>query len=673
MLTMGHLPTRPWHLDGLTMYAWENDAGAYITEPFTPFLLPSDWPDRPSPATPLMLDASWLFVRQHGATSLICPIEKGVIPAITVGHGTAAMHPHSRIPFVQVLLMLTMGHLPTRPWHLDGLTMYAWENDAGAYITEPFTPFLLPSDWPDRPSPATPLMLDASWLFVRQHGATSLICPIEKGVIPAITVGHGTAAMHPHSRIPFVQVLLMLTMGHLPTRPWHLDGLTMYAWENDAGAYITEPFTPFLLPSDWPDRPSPATPLMLDASWLFVRQHGATSLICPIEKGVIPAITVGHGTAAMHPHSRIPFVQVLLMLTMGHLPTRPWHLDGLTMYAWENDAGAYITEPFTPFLLPSDWPDRPSPATPLMLDASWLFVRQHGATSLICPIEKGVIPAITVGHGTAAMHPHSRIPFVQVLLMLTMGHLPTRPWHLDGLTMYAWENDAGAYITEPFTPFLLPSDWPDRPSPATPLMLDASWLFVRQHGATSLICPIEKGVIPAITVGHGTAAMHPHSRIPFVQVLLMLTMGHLPTRPWHLDGLTMYAWENDAGAYITEPFTPFLLPSDWPDRPSPATPLMLDASWLFVGQHGATSLICPIEKGAADAYDGASTHSTVASGWTYDVRLGERRWGLHHGTVYALPPAFRLAGSPFTGNTANAGCFVAVRRTTRGHVTYLPD
>ncbi|KAL1424208.1 hypothetical protein MTO96_020419 [Rhipicephalus appendiculatus] len=78
-------------------------------------------------------------------------------------------------------------------------------------------------------------------------------------------------------------------------------------------------------------------------------------------------------------------------------------------------------------------------------------------------------------------------------------------------------------------------------------------------------------------------------------------------------------------------------------------------------------------KGAADAYDGASTHSTVASGWAYDVRLGERRWGLHHGTVYALPPAFRLAGSPFTGNAANAGFFVAVRRTTRGHFTYLPD
>ncbi|KAL1424211.1 hypothetical protein MTO96_020422 [Rhipicephalus appendiculatus] len=264
------------------------------------------------------------------------------------------------------------------------------------------------------------------------------------------------------------------------------------------------------------------------------------------------------------------------------------------MYAWENDAGAYITEPFTPFRLPSDWPDRPSPATPLTLDSSWLFVGQHGATSLICPIEKGAIPAITVGHGTDAMHPHSRIPFVQVLLMLTMGHLPTRPWHLDGPTMYAWENDAGAYITEPFTPFCLPSDWPDRPSPATPLTLDSSLLFVGQHGATSLICPIEKGAIPAITVGHGTAAMHPHSRIPFVQVLLMLTMGHLPTRPWHLDGPTMYAWENDAGAYITEPFTPFL-------------------------------------------------------------------------------PAFRLAGSPFTGNAANAGFFVAVRRTTRGHFTYLPD
>ncbi|KAL1468414.1 hypothetical protein MTO96_041499, partial [Rhipicephalus appendiculatus] len=75
---------------------------------------------------------------------------------------------------------------------------------------------------------------------------------------------------------------------------------------------------------------------------------------------------------------------------------------------------------------------------------------------------------------------------------------------------------------------------------------------------------------------------------------------------------------------------------------------------------------------AADAYDGAS-HSTVASGWTFNVRLGERRWGLHHGTVYAFPPALRLAGSPFTGNAANAGCFVAIRRSTRGHFTYLPD
>ncbi|KAL1436271.1 hypothetical protein MTO96_049786 [Rhipicephalus appendiculatus] len=77
--------------------------------------------------------------------------------------------------------------------------------------------------------------------------------------------------------------------------------------------------------------------------------------------------------------------------------------------------------------------------------------------------------------------------------------------------------------------------------------------------------------------------------------------------------------------------------------------------------------------GAADAYDGTTTHSTVASGWAFNVRLGKRRWGLHHGTICALPPAFRLAGSPFTGNSANAGCFGAVRRTTRGRVTYLPD
>ncbi|KAL1477122.1 hypothetical protein MTO96_035999 [Rhipicephalus appendiculatus] len=94
-------------------------------------------------------------------------------------------------------------------------------------------------------------------------------------------------------------------------------------------------------------------------------------------------------------------------------------------------------------------------------------------------------------------------------------------------------------------------------------------------------------------VGHGTVSMHPHSRIPFVQVLLMLTMRH-PTRLWHVDGPSMYAWESNTG-------------------------------------------------------------------------------GLHHGTVYAFPPAFRLAGSLFTGNAANAGCFVAVRRSTRGHVTYLPD
>ncbi|KAL1473475.1 hypothetical protein MTO96_038638 [Rhipicephalus appendiculatus] len=156
------------------------------------------------------------------------------------------------------------------------------------------------------------------------------------------------------------------------------------------------------------------------------------------------------------------------------------------------------------------------------------------------------------------------------------------------------KNGTEDYITKPLPPFCRPSDWPHRPPLPTPLKLEASALFVRQHGATSLICPVDKGVIPAIDVEHGTTAMHQRQRIPLVQVLLMLIMGQLPTRPWNFHGPTTYAWKKDVGAYTTKRFTPFRMPSDWPHRPSPPTQLMLDVSVLLVSQHGATSLICPI-------------------------------------------------------------------------------
>ncbi|XP_077510247.1 uncharacterized protein LOC144121140 isoform X1 [Amblyomma americanum] len=40
--------------------------------------------------------------------------------------------------------------------------------------------------------------------------------------------------------------------------------------------------------------------------------------------------------------------------------------------------------------------------------------------------------------------------------------------------------------------------------------------FVEQHGATSPVRLLEKGIIPVDTVGHDTAAMHPYSRMLLV-------------------------------------------------------------------------------------------------------------------------------------------------------------
>ncbi|KAL3218086.1 hypothetical protein MRX96_006065 [Rhipicephalus microplus] len=75
--------------------------------------------------------------------------------------------------------------------------------------------------------------------------------------------------------------------------------------------------------------------------------------------------------------------------------------------------------------------------------------------------------------------------------------------------------------------------------------------------------------------------------------------------------------------------------------------------------------------GAADAYDGASTHSTAESGRAYVLPLDEVPWDLRRGTVHAFPSAARLAASLFSDNTAKTECLSAVRQTTRDPITYL--
>ncbi|KAH7949192.1 hypothetical protein HPB49_006239 [Dermacentor silvarum] len=75
-------------------------------------------------------------------------------------------------------------------------------------------------------------------------------------------------------------------------------------------------------------------------------------------------------------------------------------------------------------------------------------------------------------------------------------------------------NDTRASITEPFATCCPPLGSLHHIASSTQ---EASAVFVGQHGAMSLIWPLEKGRIPADTVGHDTAAMHPYSRRTLVQ------------------------------------------------------------------------------------------------------------------------------------------------------------
>ncbi|XP_077504063.1 uncharacterized protein LOC144114300 isoform X2 [Amblyomma americanum] len=102
-----------------------------------------------------------------------------------------------------------------------------------------------------------------------------------------------------------------------------------------------------------------------------------------------------------------------------------------------------------------------------------------------------------------------------VLLLLFLGQLTSRRYCLDGPKMNVWESGVAAFFTEPVDAYSLPTDWPRYPSPLT---LEATSQFVEQHGAMSPIQLLEKGVIPADTVGHDTAAMHPYSRMLLVQL-----------------------------------------------------------------------------------------------------------------------------------------------------------
>ncbi|XP_065292822.1 uncharacterized protein [Dermacentor albipictus] len=160
-----------------------------------------------------------MFVGQQGATSLIWPLEKGGIPADTVCHDTAAMHPYSRRTLVQVLLLLFLDNLPSRPRCLDGPMMNVWMNDTSAFITEPSADCCPPLGCLHHIASPT---LEATTMFVGQQGATSLIWPLEKGGIPADTVCHDTAAMHPYSRRTLVQERLIAPPQELRHTPWPL-------------------------------------------------------------------------------------------------------------------------------------------------------------------------------------------------------------------------------------------------------------------------------------------------------------------------------------------------------------------------------------------------------------------------------------------------------------------